>query len=404
MREALMRDPRFRKVAARHENDDGASARRSLLLSALRLTQAMAPETFAALRDVREALGLEGDIELYCVASRDINAFVAPYGSGPVLLGLTSEALERLDGAEMRFVLGHEIGHVLYDHLRLSPSRIAEDDDTAPIHLVRLCAWCRYAELTADRVGLLCADDYEAAVRAFFKLTSGLSGQSYLRHAEMQAEQYTAVRAERLDSSAEDWLSTHPYGPLRIKALDLFARSETYHALRGRSGPAANFHRMLGRSGSLLSEEELEREVTAILALMDPTFLREDTDDAATLREFLAIAGMKIALADGTVERGEKNALGKLVGKRGVIRQAAELLAMDAETHERRLRELAGDLCLRLSANLRARVVEDLVVVALADHELHPAEKDVLLDVASLLGLSPELVERSLLRTFATLD
>lgn len=404
MRNALMKDSRFRKLSERHDGEETLAARRTLLLSALRLTPEMAPEPFAALAQVRRTLALQGEIELYCVSSRDINAFVARSSSGPVLLGLTSEALERFDATELRFVLGHELGHVLFDHFRLSPAVLAEDDEVAPIHLVRLCAWCRYAELTADRVGLLCADDYDAAVRAFFKLTSGLSGASYLRHAELQAEQYTAVHAEGLESDASDWLSTHPYGPLRVKALDLFARSETYHELLGRSGSSAGFHRLLGRSGSVLSEKELEREVGAIVKLMDPTFLHDESDSAPVVKEFLALAGMKVALADGTVQRGEREALGKLVGKRGVTQAKEQLLALDAEGHEARLAELCHTLALKLSRNRRARLIEDLVVVALADRELHDAEVAVILDSAERLGVSVDLVERAVARTFATLD
>lgn len=256
------------------------SARRRLLLNALRLSPSMAKEPFAALADVNQTLGLEGPLELYCVSESRINAFVVPprQADGVLLVGFTSEALERLDPAELRFVLGHELGHVLFGHFNLSVSDLVGDEEVAPIQLVRLCAWMRYAELSADRVGLLCCDDFDAAVRAFFKLTSGLSQPAYLNHAREHAEQLAAVASDEIESSEADWLSTHPYSPLRVKALDLFARSDAFHGIMGRSPAEARFHRFLGKSGGLLAKAELEREVGALMRMMDPSFLSDELE------------------------------------------------------------------------------------------------------------------------------
>src|SRR5690606_3481665 len=124
------------------------------------------------------------------------------------------EALERLDPAEIRFVIGHELGHLLFDHFQMSAESLLGDERLAPVHMARLCAWMRYAELSADRVGLVCADDFDAAVRAFFKLTSGLSSATYLHHADDCARQLAELEAKQIESSEQDWFSTHPYSPL----------------------------------------------------------------------------------------------------------------------------------------------------------------------------------------------
>lgn len=404
MQHALMNDAKFRRIyEQRSAASPAVSTRRKLLLSALRLSAGMAPEVAKALDDVGQRLELSMPVELYCVSDREINAFVVPPSDGRVLLGLTSAAVEGLDAAELRFVMGHELGHALFDHFRLSPAALVDEDDIAPVHLARLCAWMRYAELSADRVGLLCCDDFDAAVRAFFKLTSGLSGAGFLNHAGECATQLASV--EHLESSDEDWFSTHPYSPLRIKALDLFSRSTTYHALLGRSAGEARFHRLLGKSGRPLTEVELEAEVASIMKLMDPSFLGEgDVETTAKIRELLALAGMAVALADGHVARGERRALGKLLGKRGVTRAKEHLLSLSAEEHEAELERLGHDLRLRLSPNRRRRVLEDLVWIALADNELHESELRTLAGVAEHLGLDATFVEQSLMRAVAELD
>src|SRR5262245_30978375 len=99
MRQALLRDKRFAgMLVAREGASKTASARRQLLLSALRLSPAIAPDVHQALAHVVKTIGLEHPVELYCVPDPSINAFVVPpTKDGPILLGLTSEALECLE-------------------------------------------------------------------------------------------------------------------------------------------------------------------------------------------------------------------------------------------------------------------------------------------------------------------
>lgn len=407
LRRELLADKRFvRLLIARDADAASVSARRQLLLSALRLSPAMAPEPLAALSHVSETLGIEADVELYCVSETRINAFVVPPrdAGGVLLVGLTSEALERLDEGELRFVLGHEIGHALLGHFNLSVADLVGHDDVAPIQLVRLAAWMRYAELSADRVGLLCSDDFDAAVRAFFKLTSGLSKPSYLGHARAHADQLAAVTRDQMESSEADWFATHPYSPIRVKALDLFARSETFHALAGRSASEARFHRFLGKSGALLPEQELEREVSGLMSLMNPSFMSDDLDVVVWTRELCALAGMAVALADGRITRGERKALGKLVGRRGMVDKAEALLELSPAEHDARLRQVAERLKSHLSPLACRKVIEDLLAVALADRRLDRAEVETVIEVAGLIGMPAEEVERSLVRLLKHLD
>ena len=172
----------------------------------------------------------------------------------------------------------------------------------------------------------------------------------------------------------------------------------------GRSPAEARFHRFLGKSGGLLAKAELEREVGALMRMMDPSFLSDELDVAVATRELLALAGMAIALADGQVTRGEREALGSLVGKRGVVDSAADLLALSPEEHDARMASLAQSLSSHLSPLGRKKLVEDLIVVALADRHLARAELDVAMKVAARLGVSPEDVERTVGRVLGQLD
>jgi uncharacterized tellurite resistance protein B-like protein len=207
-----------------------------------------------------------------------------------------------------------------------------------------------------------------------------------------------------MESTEQDWFSTHPYSPLRVKALDLFARSETFHRLRGRSSGEAKFHRLLGKSGKAIPEADLENEVSRIMALMDPSFLRKDGDGRGAEREFLALAGLAVAYADGKLERNEQRVLAKLVGKRGVLQDASGLSELSLEAQEERLRQLARELTLGLTAARRKKLVEDLVAVALADRRVEKQELEVLRAAAALIGVESQFVSEALARAVRPLD
>jgi uncharacterized tellurite resistance protein B-like protein len=392
LRQALQADELFAQIVEEVEGAATiASARRDLLRSALKLTPKISPEAFRAVDQAVAALGIDVPIELYCVPAPEINAFVAPPEGGRVLIGVSSAALETLDVAELRFVIGHELGHAIFDHFALAPELLAADPRIAPVHLARLYAWMRYAELTADRVGLLCCADAHAAVRAFFKITSGLTAPRFLENATEAAQQYSELASEGLESREEDWFNTHPYSPLRLRALDLFARS-------------APFRRLIGQTGGDIGEAELEREVAAIMALMDPSFLGDDTPCTAEIREYLALGGLAVALADGDLAAGEEEAIGQLCGDRGVLRDAAKLLELSDTAHQERMIELARTLNLELSPLQRRKIVEDLTAIALADREILEEELEALAFCAELLEVDVSFVEDSLARLGSALD
>jgi uncharacterized tellurite resistance protein B-like protein len=393
LRAALMKDRDFAKAV--RESREGAQAlevRRSMLLTSARLTPRLAPELFASVRHCTEILGIQNEVEVYCSPDAHMNAFIVPPQQGRLCIGFSNVALERFDEAELRFVLGHELGHVLFRHSEIPPKLSpSESGHVSPLNVMRLHAWMRYAELSCDRVGLLCCGDFEVSARTFFKLTSGLSGARWLQHVTATALHYAAQEAENFGPGDElDWFSTHPYSPLRVKALELFSRSKTYH-------------RLIGSNGGTLTEAQLEQQVAGIVELMNPAILSEKVSCQAELKEFLALGGMAIARADGRVKRSELNSIGELLGASARERLAAAK-AMNDEELDGRLRELAEVLRVKLPPVRWLKTIEDLCCVALADGELTKQELWVLLTLADLLNVTDSFVKEALGRAGLPLD
>ena len=73
------------------------------------------------------------------------------------------------------------------------------------------------------------AQDSDAVASALFKLASGLTGKSIEFNLDdflAQVDDMQVVDAEPGQGAPkEDWFATHPYSPLRVKALQLFENS-----------------------------------------------------------------------------------------------------------------------------------------------------------------------------------
>lgn len=391
LRGELRRDPLIKKaLRAAQPAEELAAIRRELLLSSLKLTPAIAPEIYRAADRVSHTLGLEAPIEAYCISSPVMNAFIAPPEDQRLLIGVSSPLLEKMSEDELTFVLGHEVGHVLFDHFSMAPSVVLEmEERLPPTQVARLFSWMRYAELSADRVGLLCAQDIDATVRAFFKLTSGLCDERFLQNARQAAAQLDDLAAAD-ESTVTDWFSTHPYGPLRIKAIEAFYRSSTYHSL-------------IGTVGGDMTEAELEEHVSAIMKLMDPTFEQEDVEYFDELREVLVLGGLTVALADGTLDRTEEAELERLVGGDLVISEEALAQLADG-AGETRLKELGKFLAMRVPVVRRKKLIEDLTAIAVADERLEHAERRALVRCARYLDVDSQFIEETLARIHTSLD
>ena len=82
---------------------------------------------------------------------------------------------------------------------------------------LRLFAWSRYAEISADRAGILCAGEIDGVARALFRLASGLATDVVKVDAQALLSQVADMREEiasfkRKEAARRtDWFATHPF-------------------------------------------------------------------------------------------------------------------------------------------------------------------------------------------------
>lgn len=402
LREALDADPAIRfavnKVRER-TSGWGVRPRRDLLAGAVRLTRSMAPTVAEALATCRAALEWERPVEVYVRPDPTFNAFLAQPPSGPTVIGLSSRLLESFAPAELRFVLGHELGHAVCDHFSIPMPLTAMIEDMAGTLVPRttqlqLFVWARAAEVSADRMGLLCAKDERAAASAFFKLATGLSSVDVV-HPDLSAlggqlDALPSAPAARVKVREEedelfDCFSTHPMNPVRVRALLSFARSQGYQ-------------RAIGEEPAGYTPEELEERVEHDLGVMEPTYLEEDSAQSRKMRRLLYCAGVEVAAANGVVTEREVQALRALLGHDDAPRPGEDLTKVRAE--------LDGALTAARELPLlpRLQLVQHLGVIAHADGMVDDAEVAAMVRIAERLDVPARVVHETIHGAVSPLD
>ena len=158
---------------------------------------------------------------------------------------LNSALVDLLDEDELRFVLGHELGHALSGHalyqtlltyLVIAGQSLASlPFSGVGLFVVRtaLGEWARKAELSGDRAGLLATQDVSVAVRVQMKLASG-GHLDQLDQTEFLAQAREYENADDLgDSLMKIFLldsMTHPMGVVRAAEIRRWVDSGEYAA------------------------------------------------------------------------------------------------------------------------------------------------------------------------------
>ena len=101
---------------ARHEAEGPSGIRRSLLATSVRLTSAMAPAITAMAQECVEKLGIALELELYVYSSPQFNAACFKPDDGRLYVMFSSSLLEGFTPPELKFVIGHELGHLVVVH------------------------------------------------------------------------------------------------------------------------------------------------------------------------------------------------------------------------------------------------------------------------------------------------
>lgn len=205
-------------------------------LDELSVQQANRP--FSSLSSIaRDCLSVlePGKVEVFIVRGRERNAYT--FGlSSPQIIVVYAPLVEIMDPEELKFVIGHEMGHVALGHTWLNTlvggmAGIPQTYGTAIVLTAAFRWWNRACEYSADRAGLLACQNPAKAISALVQLVAG----DIDNPAEMKlALQLIEAEDDNWGSVLSEALSTHPMIVKRINKIRSYAASPAYQRLLAR--------------------------------------------------------------------------------------------------------------------------------------------------------------------------
>ncbi len=177
--------------------------RLTFLAGAVKVSERQFPHIYALVRDGSYILDLPDVPECYVMQSPIVNAMAI--GRDRPFIVVTTGLVNLHDEEELRWVIGHELGHILSGHavyrtMLVILLRLAARAAFLPIALALtaiiwgLEEWFRKSELSCDRAGLLAGQDLDASRRVLMKLAGGAQLSELNPDAfREQAHEYDAV-------------------------------------------------------------------------------------------------------------------------------------------------------------------------------------------------------------------
>jgi Zn-dependent protease with chaperone function len=248
--EALRRTPGLDKLF-RWLSDIGIERymRLGLTADAIRVSPRQCPRLYNDLREACAILDVR-EPELYLSQYPFPNAWA--FGMQRHIIVITTSLVDLLSETERLQVLGRELGHIKAEHMlyRSMALQLAEvlgqmagGIRTLPGQIVSQAllyaffAWFRMSELTADRAGLLVAQDPEICVSTLLKQVGG----SQKLMDDLNPREF-AKQADLYEDLEEDFLSLYykfrmiglqrlPFPTLRAREIEEWGQSEQYQRL-----------------------------------------------------------------------------------------------------------------------------------------------------------------------------
>jgi Zn-dependent protease with chaperone function len=221
--------------------------------SNIRVSKQNYPAIYELLEYACQVLDVPQIPDFYLEWGYNINGFTT--GADKPLIVLNSGVIDLCDDDEKLFIIGHECGHIksmhmLYHMMAQVINSIVNEIPggnlvTAPLQYA-LYYWSRMSEFTADRAGLLCCQNKNAAIRAFMKM----AGMPQKHFTEMNYTAFIdqAKEFKHLDEKAMNKIvkfisimdQSHPWTVMRAAELLNWINAGEYDRFVGKDTPLKN--------------------------------------------------------------------------------------------------------------------------------------------------------------------
>ena len=213
--------------------------------NAVRVGPNQFPHIWELYCDVCDTLDAPGTYPLFVSQDPVVNA--GAYGMKEPFIIVNSGTVALLSDRQLSYVLGHEVGHVMSDHvlyrtmtvllMQLAQLGFPIVGLAARAILVALLEWSRKSELSSDRAGLLAIQEPDEVMSSMLKMAGGGSDEeTSLPEFIRQAEEYreSGDVADQVFKVLNLLGQTHPFWVLRLSELRGWIEDGSYdRVLRG---------------------------------------------------------------------------------------------------------------------------------------------------------------------------
>jgi Zn-dependent protease with chaperone function/uncharacterized tellurite resistance protein B-like protein len=327
----------------------------------LKVEKELLSDFYELCHDVKRKLQYEEDVDFYITGDSSVNAFsVAAENEGePHIVNINSALFGLMSKDELRFVIGHELGHLINKDTALTRliHFVFPPNAEVPVTLqykIRLHE--QLAELVADRYGYMATENLDVCVTAFFKLASGLD----LGRMNVSIEALIADNNRRLNYFLNDRgvsRASHPVNPIRVQALNLFATAK--------------------------SKQELDNGMEELISILLKVGCNELDEHTA---KFIATAGLIVANSDGEVSKEEvEQIIQSLAGLKIFPRKFLDEIAGGDVIAT--FNESVGNI-LEINPGMRDGMLKYMIHIVLSDKIIAKEEVDMIYKFGNSIGLS----------------
>jgi Zn-dependent protease with chaperone function len=233
----------------------GLFSERALRLITLGSAIEVGPDQYAHINeiyeDVLKTLGSAERYQLFVSQNPIVNA--GAVGMDQPFIVLNSGTVSLMNDDQLRTILGHELGHILSDHVLYKTMlrlllRAGIYAFSLPLTgfallavLSALMEWDRKSELSADRAGLLAVQDPDVVRSTLLRMAGGGAPGASITAFQEQARRYEES-THPLDSVVKTMAllgRRHPFPVQRIRELDAWIESGEYQAVLDGEYPLA---------------------------------------------------------------------------------------------------------------------------------------------------------------------
>ncbi|NDC24163.1 MAG: M48 family peptidase [Proteobacteria bacterium] len=189
------------------------------LHESLKASPSITPRVEKAIQGACQSIKLSREcVEVFIFNSDQTNAQSIALSKEKCIVRISSRLVDLLSLDELRFVIGHELGHFIYEHSIRTDSEEGLDEEGFLLS--------KAAEVSSDRIGLLACRSTLDATRAILKSISGLSSQHLGHDFSDFLDQFEEQTAH---SDLSGFFTSHPSFLVRARALLWFdlVRSES---------------------------------------------------------------------------------------------------------------------------------------------------------------------------------